>query len=106
MSLPEWAPDAPHRNLYASDVSGVVEQYAWDRETDTHRQVTDRPNGTLMATLSPDGDTIWWFADTDGDEFGSWVVEPFAEPFASLRSLRDADKPLGCLESYPCIRYH
>ena len=77
VSLPEWAEDAPHRNVYASDVSGVVEQYAWDRETDTHRQVTDRPNGTLIGTLSPDGDTIWWFADTDGDEFGVWRTQPF-----------------------------
>ena len=51
--LPGWAEDAPHRCLYTSDVSGVVEQYAWDRQTDEHRQVTDRPNGTLMATLSP-----------------------------------------------------
>src|SRR5687768_16753576 len=78
VSLPDWALDAPHRSLYSSDVSGVVEQYAWDRETDEHRQVTDRPNGTLISTLSPDGDTIWWFADTDGDEFGIWQTQPFA----------------------------
>ena len=31
-----------------------------------------------MGTLSPDGDTIWWFADTDGDEFGVWQTQPFA----------------------------
>jgi dipeptidyl aminopeptidase/acylaminoacyl peptidase len=78
VSLPEWALEAPHRCLYSSDVSGVVEQYAWDRETGTHRQVTDRPNGTLIGTLSPDGETIWWFADTDGDEFGVWMTQPFA----------------------------
>ncbi|MGY1751456.1 S9 family peptidase [Modestobacter sp. SYSU DS0511] len=78
ISLPDWAEDAPHRNVYASDASGVVEQYAWDRETDGHRQVTDRPNGTLAATISPDGERIWWFADTDGDEFGVWRVQPFA----------------------------
>ena len=77
VSLPEWAQDAPHRSLYSSDVSGVVEQYAWDRETGERRQVTDRPNGTLMSTLSPDGETIWWFADTDGDEFGIWQTQPF-----------------------------
>ena len=47
-------------------------------QTDEHRQVTDRPNGTLMSTLSPDGETIWWFADTDGDEFGIWQTQPFA----------------------------
>jgi dienelactone hydrolase len=77
VSLPEWAQDAPHRNIYSSDVSGVVEQYAWDRETGERRQVTDRPNGTLISTLSPDGETIWWFADTDGDEFGVWRTQPF-----------------------------
>ncbi|MBB3083525.1 S9 family peptidase [Geodermatophilus sabuli] len=78
VSLPEWARDAPHRCLYSSDVSGVIEQYAWDRTTDAHRQATDRANGTLIGTLSPDGETIWWFADTDGDEFGVWMVQPFA----------------------------
>src|SRR4051794_486110 len=77
VSLPVWAHDAPHRSLYSSDVSGVVEQYAWDRETGERRQVTDRPNGTLISTLSPDGGTIWWFADTDGDEFGIWRTQPF-----------------------------
>jgi dipeptidyl aminopeptidase/acylaminoacyl peptidase len=77
VSLPEWAQDAPSRSLYSSDVSGVVEQYAWDRETGERRQVTDRPNGTLMSTLSPHGETIWWFADTDGDEFGIWMTQPF-----------------------------
>ncbi|RBY74633.1 S9 family peptidase [Blastococcus sp. TF02-09] len=78
VSLPDWAFDAPHRSLYASDVSGVIEQYAWDRSTGAHRQATDRPNGTLIGTLSPDGETIWWFADTDGDEFGVWMTQPFA----------------------------
>jgi dipeptidyl aminopeptidase/acylaminoacyl peptidase len=77
VSLPAWAEEAPHRCLYSSDVSGVVEQYAWDRSTGTHRQVTDRPNGTLIATISPDGETIWWFADSDGDEFGIWMTQPF-----------------------------
>ncbi|HEY8372724.1 MAG TPA: prolyl oligopeptidase family serine peptidase [Pseudonocardiaceae bacterium] len=82
-SLPDWARDAPDRNLYISNASGVWEIYAWDRSTGEHRQVTDRPNGTFHGTVSPDGQSIWWFADTDGDEFGSWVVEPFtggAEP--------------------------
>jgi dipeptidyl aminopeptidase/acylaminoacyl peptidase len=78
VSLPTWARDAPDRNIYISNVSGVWEVYAWDRATDTHRQVTDRPNGTYNATITPDGEHIWWFADTDGDEFGSWVSEPFA----------------------------
>lgn len=78
VSLPRWAHDAPDRNLYLSNSSGVWEVYAWDRATGTHRQVTDRPNGTSYAAIGPDGAHIWWFADSDGDEFGSWVREPFA----------------------------
>ncbi|OLF15905.1 S9 family peptidase [Actinophytocola xanthii] len=78
VSLPRWAQDAPDRNLFLSNSSGVWEVYAWDRATDTRRQVTDRPNGTSYAAISPDGEYIWWFADSDGDEFGTWVREQFA----------------------------
>jgi dipeptidyl aminopeptidase/acylaminoacyl peptidase len=78
VSLPQWARDAPDRCLYTSNTSGTWEVYAWDRSTGTHRQVTDRPHGTHIATVTPDGEKVWWFADTDGDEFGSWVTEPFA----------------------------
>ncbi|MEV4311192.1 prolyl oligopeptidase family serine peptidase [Actinocrispum sp. NPDC049592] len=78
VSLPDWARDAPDRNVYLSNASGVWETYAWDRSTGIHRQVTDRPNGTYNSAVSPDGERIWWFADTDGNEFGHWVTEPFA----------------------------
>ncbi|GAB2652365.1 prolyl oligopeptidase family serine peptidase [Saccharopolyspora gloriosae] len=78
VSLPDWARDAPGRNLYVSNSSGTWELYAWDRDSGEHRQVTDRPNGTFHGTLSADGTRVWWFDDTDGDEFGSWVSEDFA----------------------------
>ncbi|HEY2194730.1 MAG TPA: prolyl oligopeptidase family serine peptidase [Actinomycetospora sp.] len=78
ISVPEWARDAPARSVYSSNASGTWEVYAWDRDADTHRQVTDRPQGTRGATVSVDGADIWWFDDTDGDEFGTWVREPFA----------------------------
>jgi dienelactone hydrolase len=78
VGLPDWARDAPDRCVYPSNANGTWEIYAWDRATDTHRQVTDRPAGTHAATLDPDGARVWWFADTDGDEFGHWVSEPFA----------------------------
>ncbi|MGH3451138.1 MAG: prolyl oligopeptidase family serine peptidase [Haloechinothrix sp.] len=79
VSTPDWALDAPSASLYVSNASGVWEIYAWNRADDQHRKVTDRPNGTLHATVSPDGESIWWFNDTDGDEFGSWVREPFSD---------------------------
>ncbi|KUJ67608.1 peptide hydrolase [Streptomyces albus subsp. albus] len=78
VGLPEWAEDAPHRSLFVSNATGTFELYAWDRETGGQRQVTDRPNGTTGGTLSPDGEWIWWFSDTDGDEFGVWLRQPFA----------------------------
>jgi dienelactone hydrolase len=77
VSLPGWADDAPHRCAYRSNVTGTWEIYAWDRTTDTRRQVTDRPNGTWAGGVDPTGEWIWWFADSDGDEFGVWMRQPF-----------------------------
>jgi dienelactone hydrolase len=77
VSLPGWAHDAPHRCTYRSNVTGTWEIYAWDRTSDARRQVTDRVNGTWMGGADPTGEWIWWFADTDGDEFGVWMRQPF-----------------------------
>ncbi|MEU9113600.1 prolyl oligopeptidase family serine peptidase [Streptomyces sp. NPDC048483] len=78
IGLPDWAEDAPDRSLFVSNATGTFELYAWDRATGGQRQATDRPNGTTDGTLSPDGEWIWWFSDTDGDEFGVWMRQPFA----------------------------
>lgn len=77
MTLPEWAIDRPERSLYASNASGTVELYTWDRSSGETRQVTDRPAGTRLGTLDPLGEFVWWFDDTDGDEFGVWRRQPF-----------------------------
>ncbi|WP_234018121.1 MULTISPECIES: prolyl oligopeptidase family serine peptidase [unclassified Streptomyces] len=77
VSLPEWAEDAPDRALFVSNATGTYELYTWDRATGEQRQVTDRPNGTTDGTLTPDGEAVWWFNDTDGDEFGVWMRRPF-----------------------------
>ncbi|WUX53359.1 prolyl oligopeptidase family serine peptidase [Streptomyces niveus] len=77
VSLPEWAEDAPDRSLFVSNATGTYELYAWDRATGAQRQVTDRPNGTTDGVLTPDGRWVWWFSDTDGDEFGVWKRQPF-----------------------------
>ncbi|MFH8574151.1 S9 family peptidase [Streptomyces sp. NPDC017993] len=78
IGLPDWAEDAADRSLFVSNATGTFELYAWDRATGGQRQATDRPNGTTDGTLSPDGEWIWWFSDTDGDEFGVWMRQPFA----------------------------
>ncbi|MFF0744307.1 prolyl oligopeptidase family serine peptidase [Streptomyces sp. NPDC004111] len=77
VSLPDWADEAPDHALFVSNATGTYELYAWDRATGAQRQVTDRPNGTTDGVLTPDGRDIWWFDDTDGDEFGVWRRQPF-----------------------------
>lgn len=77
VGLPEWAEDAPQRCLFVSNATGTYELYTWDRTTGERRQATDRPNGTTEGTLSRDGAWVWWFSDTDGDEFGVWMRQPF-----------------------------
>ena len=78
ISLPAWAIDAPHRCVYLSNASGTFEIYTWDRASGQSRQVTDRPNGTIIGTIDPTGEWVWWFADNDGDEYGVWMRQPFA----------------------------
>ncbi len=78
VSLPEWAEDAPDRGVYSGNVTGTFELYTWDRSSGLSRQATSRPNGTADGHLSPDGEWLWWFDDTDGDEFGTWKKQPFA----------------------------
>ncbi|WP_069171862.1 S9 family peptidase [Streptomyces griseus] len=94
VSLPEWAEDAPDRALFVSNATGTYELYTWDRATGKQRQATDRPNGTTDGVLTPDGEAVWWFADTDGDEFGVWMRQPFGG---------GADEPAvpGLEPSYP-----
>ena len=77
--MPAWADDAPQRLLYASNHIGRWELFAWDRAADTHRQVTDRREGTLEGQIDPAGEFIWWFDDTDGDELGRWMIDPFGD---------------------------
>jgi len=77
MTLPDWAIDAPDHCLYASNASGVVELYTWDRSTGVTSQVTDRPDGTRIGALDPSGGWVWWFDDAGGNEFGVWRRQPF-----------------------------
>jgi dienelactone hydrolase len=92
MTLPVWAPKAPSRAVYRCNASGAWEIYAWDRVSGVSRQVTDRAKGTVHGVLDPMGQWIWWFADTDGDEFGEWLRQPFAG---------GADESAGVLPGHP-----
>ncbi|HSF27314.1 MAG TPA: prolyl oligopeptidase family serine peptidase [Actinomycetes bacterium] len=96
VSLPDWAQDAPARTVYVSNATGTFEVYAWDRASGSHRQVTARRNGTSHATIDPSGQWIWWFDDTDGDEFGVWRRQPFGGgPDAPAAAPLSASYPAG-----------
>ncbi|MFE3139007.1 prolyl oligopeptidase family serine peptidase [Streptomyces scopuliridis] len=98
VSLPDWAEDAPERALFVSNATGTYELYAWDRASGEQRQATDRPNGTTDGVLSLDGEWIWWFSDTDGDEFGVWMRQRFA---AGADGAGDEPAVPGLGPSYP-----
>jgi acetyl esterase/lipase len=94
LSLPVSARDDESRSVYRSNGAGSYEIYAWDRSHGEHRQVTDRSKGTLEFSIPPDGADIWWFADTDGDEFGHWMIESFLADGEPARAAL-ADVPDG-----------
>lgn len=77
IGFPRWAQDAPDRCLYSSNAGGTFEFYAWDRASDSHARLTNRPAGTMFGELGPDGGTVWWFDDSAGDELGRWMRQPF-----------------------------
>ncbi len=89
VSLPAMARDAEDRTVYVSNATGTFEVSTWDVSTGEHTQATDRPDGTIMATLSADGEQLWWFDDSHGDEFGSWRAQPFGSPDAGDPALPD-----------------
>ena len=92
MSLPAMARDAQHRTVYVSNATGRYEVYCWDVTHDKHTVLTDRPDGTAHAQLSADGERVWWFDDTAGDEFGVWRVQPFGGgPRAAVHAARGPD---------------
>ena len=78
VTFPRWARDQASRLLYTSNASGKREVYAWDQATGRRSQVTDRPEGTMIATLDPGGRQVWWFDDDHGNEFGNWRVVDFS----------------------------
>lgn len=80
VGLPRWARDAPRRCVVRSNVGGTWELYTWLAPDGALRQATRRPEGTSLGVLDPAGTELWWFDDTDGDEFGRWMRQPFDAP--------------------------
>lgn len=77
VTLPAWQVDAPERLTYGTNAAGVWQLVSWDRTTDRHTTVTDKPTGVMAGQPLPDGTGVVWFDDTAGDEVGRYVVTPF-----------------------------
>lgn len=67
----------PTRGLVASNLSGVVQLYAWDVPTGKLRQLTNRPQGQVSGRISPDGCFVYYHEDSAGNEIGHVVRVPF-----------------------------
>lgn len=73
----QLAKAAPTRGLAVSNRSGVYQLYAWDVPTGVLQQLTDRPEGTLSGGISPDGRSVYYLEDQQGNELGHFVRVPF-----------------------------
>lgn len=93
-----WAATDADRGVLLANPSGRTEVYAFDASTvpATLRQVTDRPQGTLGASVSRDGSSVYWFDDQDGSEVGRWQRTGFAGgPTTTLLPDLDPSYPAG-----------
>jgi dipeptidyl aminopeptidase/acylaminoacyl peptidase len=79
--LPRVSVGFAHRNpghaLVVSNQSGTYELYAYDLASDSLRQATRRPAGTVYGMISPDGRHIYYVDDRQGNETGHVVRVPF-----------------------------
>ena len=64
--------------VYTTNASGVRQLWSWDLDAAVHSPLTDKPTGVGWGTVLPDGQAVVWFDDGAGDEFGRFVVTPFA----------------------------
>jgi dipeptidyl aminopeptidase/acylaminoacyl peptidase len=67
----------PTRGLAVSNKSGIYQLYAWHVPTGELTQLTNREEGVVRGSLSPDGANVYYLQDHKGDEFGHIVRVPF-----------------------------
>ncbi len=69
-----WATDRSDRGVLLSTLGGRAEVFAFDASSvpASLTKITDRPQGTMGAAISPDGSAVFWFDDSAGDEVGRW----------------------------------
>ena len=72
------AKEAPDRGLVVSNHTGVFQLYAWDIPTGDMRPLTDRPSGVAFGMLAPNGRSVYYLDDEQGNEIGHYVRVSFA----------------------------
>ena len=95
VEVPMWARDAPDHACVIATVDGRPQVHSWQHSTGRLVPATDRPAGTTEALIDPAGRWLWWFDDTDGDEYGSWRRQPFGSP-----PTRRAEQPVALPPAY------
>jgi dienelactone hydrolase/Tol biopolymer transport system component len=65
------------RGILNSTMSGTSHIYAWHAPTGELRCLTENSDGVWFGLLSPDGDSIYYLADRQGDEIGHIVRVPY-----------------------------
>lgn len=105
----------PERGLVCSNRDGVYQLYAWDVPSGDIRQVTFKPAGVMFGGISPDGSTIYYHDDEQGNEIGHYVrfsferdansaedITPDMPPYASFSISQSLDgSRLGFLAAGP-----
>ena len=73
-----WADGTSDRGVLLANPTGRTEVYAFDASSTPAvlTRITDRPQGTMGASVSRDGSTALWFDDHAGDEVGRWQASP------------------------------
>ena len=95
VEVPLWADDDPDRACVIATVDGRPQVHSWQQSNGRLIPATDRAEGTTEALLDPSGRWLWWFDDTDGDEYGVWRRQPFGSP-----PTRRAEEPLPLGPAY------
>ena len=71
------AREAQNRGIAITNPESLYQVYAWDVTTGELSRRTDRPEGLVVAGISPDGRFIYFLDDQLGNEIGHFVRIPF-----------------------------
>ena len=67
----------PERGVITGTQTGQYQLYIWDIPSNSLRQITFRPDGTVFGLLSPNGRFIYYHQDEGGNEIGHFVRIPW-----------------------------